>query len=90
MNFLARLTLGQPAVCPKAIWTLTRAKSLCLCAFFLLENSLILRLLAFVCVLGPISESLKSAFVCVYARLFAFICACKHPFYFREKLKGNN
>ena len=34
MNFLARLTLGQPAVCPRAIWTLTRAKSLCLCAFF--------------------------------------------------------
>ena len=33
MNFLARLTLGQPAVCPRAIWTLTRAKSLCLCAF---------------------------------------------------------
>ena len=35
INFLARLTLGQPAVCPKAIWTLTRAKGLCLCAFFL-------------------------------------------------------
>ena len=34
INFLARLTLGQPAVCPRAIWTLTRAKSLCLCAFF--------------------------------------------------------
>ena len=33
INFLARLTLGQPAVCPRAIWTLTRAK--CLCAFFL-------------------------------------------------------
>ena len=30
INFLARLTLGQPAVCPRAIWTLTRAKSLCL------------------------------------------------------------
>ena len=27
INFLARLTLGQPAVCAKAIWTLTRAKS---------------------------------------------------------------
>ena len=26
INFLARLTPGQPAVCPKAIWTLTRAK----------------------------------------------------------------
>ena len=25
INFLVRLTLGQPAVCPKAIWTLTRA-----------------------------------------------------------------
>ena len=35
INFLARLTLGQPAICPRAIWTLTRAKSLCLCAFFL-------------------------------------------------------
>ena len=34
-RFLARLTLGQPAVCPRSIWTLTRAKSLCLCAFFL-------------------------------------------------------
>ena len=34
INFLARLTLGQPAVCPRAIWTLTRAKSLCLYAFF--------------------------------------------------------
>ena len=33
MNFLAWLTLGQPAVCPRAIWTLTIAKSLCLCAF---------------------------------------------------------
>ena len=32
INFLARLTLGQPAVCPRATWTLT---SLCLCAFFL-------------------------------------------------------
>ena len=31
---VALLTLGQPAVCPRAIWTLTRAKSLCLCAFF--------------------------------------------------------
>ena len=40
INFLARLTLGQPAVCPRAIWTLTRAKSLCLCAFFLPENYL--------------------------------------------------
>ena len=38
INFLARLTLGQPAVCPRAIWTLTRAKSLCLCAFFLPEK----------------------------------------------------
>ena len=37
-NFLAQLTLGQPAVCPRAIWTLTRAKSLCLCAFVLPEN----------------------------------------------------
>ena len=27
--------LGQPAVCPRAIWPLTRAKSLCLCAVFL-------------------------------------------------------
>ena len=35
INFLARLTPGQPAVCPRAVWTLTRAKSLCLCAFFL-------------------------------------------------------
>ena len=35
INFLARLTLGQRAVCPRVIWTLTRAKSLCLCAFFL-------------------------------------------------------
>ena len=35
INFLAQVTLGQPAVCPKAIWTLTRAKSLFLCAFFL-------------------------------------------------------
>ena len=34
---LARLTLGQPAFCPRAIWTLTRAKSLCLCAFLLPE-----------------------------------------------------
>ena len=34
INFLARLTLGQPAVCPRAIWTFTRAKSLRLCAFF--------------------------------------------------------
>ena len=33
INFLAWLTLGQPAICPRAIWTLTRAKSLCLCAF---------------------------------------------------------
>ena len=35
INFLARWTLGQPAICPRAIWTLTRAKSLCLCAFLL-------------------------------------------------------
>ena len=34
INFLARLTLGQPTVCSRAIWTLTRAKSFCLCAFF--------------------------------------------------------
>ena len=34
ISCLARLTLGQPVVCPRAIWTLTRAKSLCLCAFF--------------------------------------------------------
>ena len=37
-NFLARLTLGQPAICPRAIWTLTRAKNLCLCAFSLPET----------------------------------------------------
>ena len=35
INFLAWLTLGQPAVCLRAIWTLIRAKSLCSCAFFL-------------------------------------------------------
>ena len=35
INFLVRLTLGQPAVCPGVNRTLTRAKSLCLCAFFL-------------------------------------------------------
>ena len=35
INFLAWLTLGQPAICPRAIWTLTRAKCLCLCAYFL-------------------------------------------------------
>ena len=34
INFLPQLTLGQSAVCPRAIWTLTRAKSFCLCAFF--------------------------------------------------------
>ena len=28
------------------------------------------------------SESLKSRFVCVCARLFAFVCFCKHPFYY--------
>ena len=39
INFLARLTLGQPAVCPRAIWTLTRAKSLCLCAFFVVVQA---------------------------------------------------
>ena len=31
INFLARLTLGQPALCPRAIWTLTWVKSSCLC-----------------------------------------------------------
>ena len=41
-DFLARLTLGQPSACPRAIWTLTRAKSLCLCAFFPLEMGLFL------------------------------------------------
>ena len=35
INFLARLTLGQPAVCPaRPSGTLTRAKRSCLCAFF--------------------------------------------------------
>ena len=38
INFLARLTLGQPVVCARAIWTLTRAKILCLCASFLPEE----------------------------------------------------
>ena len=52
-------------------------------------NSLILRLFAFVCVcsrlraficiLGPLSESLKFAFVCVCVRLRAFVRVCKHP-----------
>ena len=34
INFLARLTLEQPTVCPSAIWMSTRAQSLCLCAVF--------------------------------------------------------
>ena len=38
INFLARLTLGQPAVCPRGIWTLTRAKSLCLCVVWIQEG----------------------------------------------------
>ena len=28
---------------------------------------------------GTYSESLKSAFVCVCAHVFAFVCVCKHP-----------
>ena len=37
INFLARLTLGQPAVCPRAIWTLTRAKRFMFMCLFLPE-----------------------------------------------------
>ena len=37
------------------------------------------RLCAFICVLGPFSESLKFAFICVCAHLFAFVCVCEHP-----------
>ena len=44
INFLARLTLGQLTVCPRAIWTFTRAKSLCLCSLLLPEKSLSLSL----------------------------------------------
>ena len=34
---------------------------------------------AFVSVFGPISGSVESAFVCVCARLFAFVCVRKQP-----------
>ena len=51
---------------------------------------MILRLLAFAHVLGPMSESLKSAFVCVCARSFAFV---NTPFYctpFCDNLRMGN
>ena len=46
------------------------------------------RLRAFVCVPGPISESLTSAFVCLCMCLFAIVCVCKHPFYFKFRGGG--
>ena len=40
ISFLTRITLGQPAVCPRAIWTLTRAKRfMCVCAFFFFSRN---------------------------------------------------
>ena len=39
INFLARLTLGQPAGCPRATRTPTRAKSLCFMCLFSPEFS---------------------------------------------------